>query len=191
MNSGERPRSTATRAATTGPTATASSWPAAAFGRGITYGSSDKLGAYPDSDAVSPGDLAATLFWRFGLDPVQEMVDLTGRPYTLADRPADHRTLRMMPSIRADGVPCPDFSARLLDRRHDLVFFPAISILPAQCEWHQSHSIHNSFLLKLLHRVGFHHSYPSRPNALKESMFPRIERCDLPIERIVKASVET
>ena len=51
---------------------------------GVTYGSSDKMGAYPDSDAVSPGDLAATLFWRFGLDPAQEMVDLTGRPYTLA-----------------------------------------------------------------------------------------------------------
>jgi Protein of unknown function (DUF1501) len=51
---------------------------------GITYGSSDKMGAYPDSDAVSPGDLAATLFWRFGLDPAREIVDLTGRPYTLA-----------------------------------------------------------------------------------------------------------
>jgi Protein of unknown function (DUF1501) len=52
---------------------------------GVTFGSSDKLGAYPDSDAVSPADLAATLFWRFGLDPVREMVDLTGRPYRLAD----------------------------------------------------------------------------------------------------------
>ena len=52
---------------------------------GSIFGSSDKLGAYPDSDAVSPADLAATLFWRFGLDPVQEMVDLTGRPYKLAE----------------------------------------------------------------------------------------------------------
>jgi hypothetical protein len=51
---------------------------------GITYGSSDKMGAYPDSDAVSPGDLAATLFWRFGLDSSREILDLTGRPYTLA-----------------------------------------------------------------------------------------------------------
>ena len=33
---------------------------------------------------MSPGDLAATLFWRFGLDPVREITDLTGRPYTLA-----------------------------------------------------------------------------------------------------------
>jgi Protein of unknown function (DUF1501) len=52
---------------------------------GITFGSSDKLGAYPDSEAVTPADLAATLFWRFGLDPVREMIDLTGRPYKLAD----------------------------------------------------------------------------------------------------------
>ena len=52
---------------------------------GVTFGSSDKMGAYPDSDAVSPADLAATLFWRFGLDPVREIADLTGRPYKLAD----------------------------------------------------------------------------------------------------------
>jgi hypothetical protein len=52
---------------------------------GITYGSSDKMGAYPDTDAVTPGDLAATLFWRLGLDPAHEMIDLTGRPYKLAD----------------------------------------------------------------------------------------------------------
>jgi hypothetical protein len=52
---------------------------------GITFGSSDKLGAYPDTDAVTPADLAATLFWRLGLDPAREMIDLTGRPYKLAD----------------------------------------------------------------------------------------------------------
>ena len=52
---------------------------------GITFGSSDKLGAYPDTDAVTPADLAATLFWRFGLDPAHEIRDLTGRPYKLAD----------------------------------------------------------------------------------------------------------
>ncbi len=52
---------------------------------GITYGSSDKLGAYPDTDPVTPADLAATLFWRLGLDPAREIVDLSGRPYKLAD----------------------------------------------------------------------------------------------------------
>jgi Protein of unknown function (DUF1501) len=52
---------------------------------GISYGSSDKLGAYPETDGVTPGDLAATLFWRFGLDAELEIRDLTGRPYRLAE----------------------------------------------------------------------------------------------------------
>jgi hypothetical protein len=52
---------------------------------GRVYGASDKLGAYPDLDGVSPADLAATLFWRFGLDPASEIRDLSGRPYRLAD----------------------------------------------------------------------------------------------------------
>ncbi len=52
---------------------------------GVMYGSSDKLGAHPESDPVTPADLAATLFWRFGLDPKREMADLSGRPYKLAD----------------------------------------------------------------------------------------------------------
>jgi len=52
---------------------------------GTTFGSSDKLGAYPDTDAVTPADLAATLFRRFGLDPDREVIDLTGRPYRLAE----------------------------------------------------------------------------------------------------------
>lgn len=52
---------------------------------GAVYGSSDKIGAYPASDPVTPGDLAATLFWRFGLDPATPIRDLTGRPYRLAE----------------------------------------------------------------------------------------------------------
>jgi uncharacterized protein (DUF1501 family) len=52
---------------------------------GAIYGRSDKIGAYPAADPVSPGDLAATIFWRFGLDPATELHDLTGRPYRLAE----------------------------------------------------------------------------------------------------------
>jgi hypothetical protein len=52
---------------------------------GAVYGASDRLGAFPAADPVTPGDLAATLFWRFGLDPEREVRDLTGRPYRLAD----------------------------------------------------------------------------------------------------------
>jgi hypothetical protein len=52
---------------------------------GIVHGSSDRLGAYPASDAVTPADLAATLFWRFGVDWGTEVYDLTGRPYRLSE----------------------------------------------------------------------------------------------------------
>ena len=52
---------------------------------GTVYGASDETGAYPAADPVTPGDLAATLFWRFGLDPAAELRDLTDRPYRLAD----------------------------------------------------------------------------------------------------------
>jgi hypothetical protein len=52
---------------------------------GTIYGASDRIGAYPALDPVSPGDLAATILWRFGIDTMAEMRDLTGRPYHLAD----------------------------------------------------------------------------------------------------------
>jgi uncharacterized protein (DUF1501 family) len=52
---------------------------------GIVHGASDRFGAYPANEPVTPGDLAATLFWRFGLDAATEIRDITGRPYRLAD----------------------------------------------------------------------------------------------------------
>jgi hypothetical protein len=52
---------------------------------GAVYGSSDRIGAYPASDPVTPGDLAATIFCRFGLDPAAEIHDQAGRPHRLAD----------------------------------------------------------------------------------------------------------
>lgn len=52
---------------------------------GYVHGASDSQGAYPALDPVTPADLAATIFWRFGIDPATEIHDLTGRPYRLAD----------------------------------------------------------------------------------------------------------
>ncbi|HJZ90867.1 MAG TPA: DUF1501 domain-containing protein [Gemmataceae bacterium] len=52
---------------------------------GAVYGSSDRIGAYPAADPVSPADLAATVYWRFGLDPAAEILDQTGRPFRLAE----------------------------------------------------------------------------------------------------------
>jgi hypothetical protein len=52
---------------------------------GAVYGTSDRLGAFPAADPVTPADLAATIFWRFGIDPATEIHDRTGRPYRLSD----------------------------------------------------------------------------------------------------------
>ncbi len=52
---------------------------------GQVYGSSDRIGARPASMPVTPADLAATIFWRFGIDPATEVHDVTGRPYKLAE----------------------------------------------------------------------------------------------------------
>ncbi|MDG3005041.1 DUF1501 domain-containing protein [Paludisphaera mucosa] len=52
---------------------------------GAVHGASDRFAAYPTADPVSPADLAATIFWRFGLDPASEIRDAQGRPYKLAD----------------------------------------------------------------------------------------------------------
>ena len=51
---------------------------------GSVYGASDRLGAYPISGAVTPGDLAATMFWRFGLNYQREIIDRLGRPFPIA-----------------------------------------------------------------------------------------------------------
>jgi hypothetical protein len=52
---------------------------------GTIHGASDHIGAFPALDPVTPGDLAATIFWRLGLDPATPVRDLTGRPYPAAD----------------------------------------------------------------------------------------------------------
>jgi uncharacterized protein (DUF1501 family) len=51
---------------------------------GMVYVASDRLGAYPAADLVTPADLAATLDWRFGIDPGAEARDANGRPFPLA-----------------------------------------------------------------------------------------------------------
>src|SRR5207244_13336851 len=52
---------------------------------GAAYGASDRIGAYPAADPVTPADLTATVFWRFGIDPATEVRDQTNRPYRLAE----------------------------------------------------------------------------------------------------------
>ena len=50
---------------------------------GATFGSSDRHGEYPATDPVTPGDIAATIFWRFGIDHAAVIRDQTGRPHRL------------------------------------------------------------------------------------------------------------
>ena len=52
---------------------------------GAVFGSSDKIGAYPATEPVAPADLAATIFWRFGIDPATEVRDQTARPFRLSE----------------------------------------------------------------------------------------------------------
>jgi Protein of unknown function (DUF1501) len=51
---------------------------------GAIYGSSDRHGGYPATDPVTPGDIAATIYWRFGLNHATELRDSIGRPHRLA-----------------------------------------------------------------------------------------------------------
>lgn len=50
---------------------------------GQVYGKSDKIGAYPVENPVSPGDVGATIYSLMGVSPSAEIVDQTGRPHPL------------------------------------------------------------------------------------------------------------
>jgi hypothetical protein len=52
--------------------------------RGHVYGSSDRLGAYPATDACRPEDLSATLFHLLGIDPHTEVRDPLNRPLPIS-----------------------------------------------------------------------------------------------------------
>jgi hypothetical protein len=51
---------------------------------GAVHGSSDRIGAYPATDPVTPDNIAATMFWALGIDPATEMRDTLNRPLPIA-----------------------------------------------------------------------------------------------------------
>ncbi|MDA1014167.1 MAG: DUF1501 domain-containing protein [Planctomycetota bacterium] len=51
---------------------------------GLLYGSSDRFAAYPDSNPVTPEDVAATIYHALGIDPKQHIQDPLDRPRVLA-----------------------------------------------------------------------------------------------------------
>ena len=51
---------------------------------GRVYGTSDRIGAYPNRDPVDPVDIHATLFHCMGLEPEQTIYDHQHRPYPIS-----------------------------------------------------------------------------------------------------------
>jgi hypothetical protein len=55
---------------------------------GQVYGSSDRTGAFPSTNPVSPADVAATIYHCLGIDPRVHVTDQQGRPLVInAGRP--------------------------------------------------------------------------------------------------------
>jgi hypothetical protein len=52
--------------------------------KGSIHGASDRTGAYPSLNPVSPGDLAATMFASLGVDPAGHFLDGNDRPWPIA-----------------------------------------------------------------------------------------------------------
>ena len=50
---------------------------------GFVHGASDSIGAFPARDAMSPGDIIATIYHQLGIDPTQFIADRLGRPHRL------------------------------------------------------------------------------------------------------------
>lgn len=54
--------------------------------QGIVYGTSDREAGYPIENAVSPEDLAKTIYWALGVDPELVLHDNLGRPVPMIER---------------------------------------------------------------------------------------------------------
>jgi hypothetical protein len=52
---------------------------------GLVHGASDRIGAFPAADPVTPPQLAATLYHCLGIRPDTQIADGLGRPYRLAE----------------------------------------------------------------------------------------------------------
>jgi len=52
--------------------------------RGYIYGASDKTGAFPAENPVTPDDLAATVYYMLGIDPRTEVYGVGNRPLPIA-----------------------------------------------------------------------------------------------------------
>jgi hypothetical protein len=53
------------------------------FRQGLVYGSSDRIGAFPASNALAPGDLVSTMYHLLGIPHDGQVRDAFGRPYRI------------------------------------------------------------------------------------------------------------
>ena len=53
--------------------------------KGLVYGASDKIGAYPAENMVRPDDLAATIYHLLGIDPATHVYGVGDRPLPIAN----------------------------------------------------------------------------------------------------------
>ncbi len=53
------------------------------FQPGLIYGASDKIGAFPSLDPLTPGDIVSTIYHVLGIPPHTELHDRLGRPHRL------------------------------------------------------------------------------------------------------------
>lgn len=56
------------------------------FQQGLVYGSSDKIGAFPASNALEPGDIVSTIYHLLGIRHDGEIHDAFGRPFRLVPK---------------------------------------------------------------------------------------------------------
>ncbi len=52
--------------------------------QGFVYGSSDRQGAFPDSNPIKIEDISATIYHLLGIDPQTEFQDKLGRPFPIS-----------------------------------------------------------------------------------------------------------
>ena len=73
------------------PRATSILFAGAGIRRGVVHGSTDRFGELPDSDPVTPGDVAATIYHCLGIDASREYHTPQGRPVRILaeGRPID------------------------------------------------------------------------------------------------------
>ncbi len=74
---------------------------------GFTYGSSDRIGAYPATNPVGPWDVYATMLHCYGINPETLIHDVTGRPHPICKGTPIHAVLNDSRSVQSERPELP------------------------------------------------------------------------------------